>query len=178
MGKANCTPSAGDGRVRHMNITALFYSFVAMVASCFAVASPALADSNKGDTSLTGFVFASNPCDLHPPVAGEACVSVLVPISGTISLRAKGAADRREIALSKSGSFTQRVKAGRYTVRLLKPSVGGEVLNRRDYRISPSQITVSAASNKSGTSGYFAVSHRSRPASPFAGVSDGCEIAK
>jgi hypothetical protein len=146
------------------------YFFVLALTSSFALASTAAADSR-----LSGFVFASDTCQLRPPGQAEACLAALVPISGEVAVRRRGGGRRRVVSLSDTGTFTTKLASGRYNVRLLRGRSGDLTLERRDFRISPAVVVIPETGRPTHNSVYFAVSHRARPENPFAGVSDGCE---
>lgn len=171
MGTLQCNSSLFYARVRCMIRTCLFYSFVVGLASSFAVPVTAIAENR-----LSGFVFASDACQLRPPSESEACLAALLPVTGTLALRKRGSGGPRQlIKLSKTGNFTRRVAPGRYNVRLVKGRSGNVSLNKDDFRLSPPVVSVGKAGTPSHNSVYLMVSHRSRPPTPFAGVSDGCE---
>jgi hypothetical protein len=158
------------GSVHFMKGVPLLYSFVFVLASTFGVLSVAVAENR-----LSGFVFASDGCQLQPPSEAEACIAALVPIGGTVAVRKRGGGQRKVVSLSDTGTFTTKLAPGRYNVRLLQGRSGGMTLVRKDYRISPAVVSVSKSPRPTHNSVYFSVSHRSRPETPFAGVSDGCE---
>lgn len=158
------------GRVRSMRSVPLLYSFVVALASSFALATHALAENR-----LSGFVFASDGCQLQPPSFAEACITALVPISGKLAVRQRGGRTRQVVSLSSSGTFTTSLKPGRYNVRLLEGRSGELTLRGQQFRIAPAVVSIPKKGESSHNSVYFAVSHRSRPATPFIGVSNGCE---
>jgi hypothetical protein len=158
------------GRVRRMRSIPLLYSFVFVLASSFAVVPSAAAESR-----VSGFVFATDSCQLRPPAEAEACLAALVPVSGTLAVRRRGSVRRQVLALSDTGTFTTKLAPGRYNVRLLEGRSGNLILTRRELRLAPSVVSIPSNGQASRGSVYFAVSHRSRPETPFAGVSDGCE---
>jgi hypothetical protein len=172
MGTLQCNSSSFCGRVRFMCRSCLFYSFVVVLASYFATPVTAVAENR-----LSGFVFASDTCQLRPPAKSEACLAALIPVTGTLALRKRGGGggQRQLIELSKTGTFTKRVGPGRYNVRLVKGRSGNVSLNKDDFRLYPPVVSVGKAGIASHNSVYLMVSHRSRPPAPFAGVSDGCE---
>jgi hypothetical protein len=157
-------------RVRLMRGLQPLYFFVLTLTSSFALVTTAAADNR-----LSGFVFASDACQLRPPAEAEACLAALVPISGTVAVRKRGGGPRRIVSLSDTGTFTTKLAAGRYNVRLLHGQSGGLTLQRRDFRITPAIVSIPKTGRPTHNSVYFTVSHRSRRDTPFAGVSDGCE---
>lgn len=170
MVRQQCNSYVFCGSVCFMKGVPLLYSFVLVLASTFGSVSVAHAE-NK----LSGFVFASDGCQLQPPSQAEACIAALVPIGGTVAVRKRGGGPRRVLALSNTGTFTTKLAPGRYNVRLLQGRSGDMTLVRKDYRISPAVVSIANSSRPTHNSVYFSVSHRSRPEGPFAGVSDGCE---
>jgi hypothetical protein len=156
--------------VRQMRMVAIFfYAFSAGVLSLFVYAQQAVAQSR-----VSGFVFASDSCQLLPPTPQEACLTSLMPISGELELRRRGSRIRYRIELKKNGTFTKKISPGRYLVRLVGARSGAMNLSRSDLRISPPAITVSDASAKMHMSLHLLVSHKARASAPFLGVSDGC----
>lgn len=164
-----CNSYGFCGSVRFMKGVSLLYSFVFVLASTFGSVSVA-----RAENKLSGFVFATDGCQLRPPSEAEACIAALVPIGGTVSVRKRGSGRRRVLSLSNTGTFTTKLAPGRYNVRLLQGRSGDMTLVRKDYRISPAVVSIPSSSRPTHNSVYFSVSHRSRPEGPFVGVSDGC----
>ena len=124
-----------------------------LMATCIVAAAPCLAQNN-----FSGQMLASSPCSLESDDFTE-CMTVIVPLSGTLLLKTSSGKPLR-IKVDKDGVFSKSVSSGTYDVKIERLSNNGENLPRRQFKTSPSTVTVT----KKGKLELFLVYHKSRNA--------------
>ncbi|MCX6114889.1 MAG: hypothetical protein NTV65_06720 [Proteobacteria bacterium] len=105
------------------------------MATCIVAAAPCLAQNN-----FSGQMIASSPCSLESDDSTE-CMTVIVPLSGTLSIKSSLGKSLR-IKVDKDGVFSKSVSSGTYDVKIERLSRNGENLPKRQFKTSPSTVTV------------------------------------
>lgn len=106
-----------------------------LMATCIVAAAPCLAQNN-----FSGQMIASSPCSLESDDSTE-CMTVIVPLSGTLSIKSSLGKSLR-IKVDKDGVFSKSVSSGTYDVKIERLSRNGENLPKRQFKTSPSTVTV------------------------------------
>ena len=106
-----------------------------LMATCIVAAAPCLAQNN-----FSGQMLASSPCSLESDDFTE-CMTVIVPLSGTLLLKSSSGKPLR-INVDKDGVFSRSVSSGTYDVKIERLSRNGENLPKRQFKTSPSTVTV------------------------------------
>lgn len=125
---------------------------------------------------LVGQVLASDSCQLQPTSWSGNCSSVVVPVSGELSLRRRGDRHWVLLKLDRDGNFSGRIDPGVYRVRLLEPRVRELSVKRASFRIAPKILTVrkiNAQTAAASQTAVFLVTHRTRGVPLAIGISDG-----
>ena len=108
-----------------------------LMATCIVAAAPCLAQNN-----FSGQMLASSPCSLSQESDDfTECMTVIVPLSGTLLLKSSSGKPLR-IKVDKDGVFSRSVSSGTYDVKIERLSRNGENLPKRQFKTSPSTVTV------------------------------------
>lgn len=124
-----------------------------LMATCIVAAAPCLAQNN-----FSGQMLASSPCSLSQEELTQ-CTAIMVPLSGTLLLKSSSGKTLL-IKVDKDGVFSKSVSSGTYDVKIERLSNNGENLPKRQFKTSPSTVTVT----KKGKLELFLVYHKSRNA--------------
>lgn len=106
-----------------------------LMATCIVAAAPCLAQNN-----FSGQMLASSPCSLSQEELTQ-CTAIMVPLSGTLLLKSSSGKPLR-IKVDKDGVFSKSVSSGTYDVKIERLSRNGENLPKRQFKTSPSTVTV------------------------------------
>lgn len=106
-----------------------------LMATCIVASAPCLAQNN-----FSGQMLASSPCSLSSDDLAQ-CMTIMVPLSGTLLLKTSLGKPLR-IMVDKDGVFSRSVSSGTYDVKIERLSRNGENLPKRQFKTSPSTVTV------------------------------------